>query len=72
MTSSRNSMIVLVILQKLKIVPGRSISRQTKEEGDSLREYSVLGKNSGWTQLYFWMYGGRFDPDSSRKDDHNG
>jgi hypothetical protein len=35
-------MIVLVILQKLKIVPGKSIARQTKEKWDSLKEYSVF------------------------------
>ncbi len=39
-------MIVLVILQKLKIVPDKSIARQTKEKGDSLREYSVLEASS--------------------------
>jgi hypothetical protein len=39
-------MIELVILQKLKIVPDKSIARQTKEKGNSLREYSVFEKES--------------------------
>jgi hypothetical protein len=42
MTLSHNSMTVLAILQRLKIVPGKSIARLTKEKADSLREYSVF------------------------------
>jgi protein tyrosine phosphatase len=48
-------MIVLVILQKLKIVPDKSIARQTKEKGDSLREYSVLKFSILTTQYARWQ-----------------